>query len=268
MKRFLPLLFVSLGTAAFAQVQNYSEGDVVDDFTVTDTEGNVHNLYAITASGKHVMLDFFFDTCPPCQATQPYFNQLHETYGCNSADLFVISINNGTDNNAAVIAFEATYGGSYTHSPAVGIEGGCSAVDEAFGIMAYPTYCLIGPDNQLKSGDIWPISNMSSYVAAFPTGSDIQPAACAAVGVHELGANGAFSVYPTPSTGLVTVVRNGTSSNGYELFDVLGQSVRHFAASSAAQRTLDLSDLPNGQYLLRSISPNNKNEVRRITIAH
>ncbi|HOY27919.1 MAG TPA: redoxin domain-containing protein [Flavobacteriales bacterium] len=49
-----------------AQIQGYNVGEVVDDFTVTDTQGNEHNLYEITASGKHVILDFFFDTCPPC----------------------------------------------------------------------------------------------------------------------------------------------------------------------------------------------------------
>ncbi len=72
------LLFVG---NAMAQLQGYSVGQTVNDFTVTDTQGNTHNLYSITASGKHVVLDFFFDTCPPCQQTQPYLNQLHETYG-------------------------------------------------------------------------------------------------------------------------------------------------------------------------------------------
>jgi uncharacterized Rossmann fold enzyme len=50
----ITLILVLIVTAATSQVGNYNEGDVVDDFTVTDTDGVVHNLYTITAQGKHV----------------------------------------------------------------------------------------------------------------------------------------------------------------------------------------------------------------------
>lgn len=246
-----------LSVTASAQVENYSVGQTVNDFTVTDTQGNVHNLYTITASGKHVVLDFFFDTCPPCQQTQPYFNQLHEVYGCNGHDLFVISINNGTDNNAAVDAFETTYGGSYAHSPAVGIEGGCSAVDNAFGIVAYPTYCLIGPDNKLKNGDIWPISSMQSYVNAFPAGSNIQPAQCALVGISENAIPALNGVFPVPASGPVTidVTLTSTSTVSVEVIDALGRRVHAEGlgtrSAGAFTHTMDLAHLVDGNYLVR-----------------
>ena len=247
---------IGLGSA-HAQVQNYAVNETVDDFTVTDTDGNVHNLYSITASGKHVVLDFFFDTCPPCQQTQPYFNEMHETYGCNDHDLFVISINNGTDNNAAVDAFEATYGGSFRHSPAVGIEGGCAAVDDAFGITAYPTYCLIGPDNKLKNADIWPISNMQSYVNAFPAASNIQTAQCAAVGVHEQQVASLKGLFPVPANTTITLDVSLTSSGdlGLEIIDAVGRVTLAESLGSrsvgAFNHTLDVSDLVNGNYMVR-----------------
>lgn len=83
-----------------AQANNYPNGSLVADFTVTDTHGNTHNLYTYTAQGKHVILDFFFDTCGPCQATSQYFSQLYQTYGCNGGDIICIAMNNGTDTNA------------------------------------------------------------------------------------------------------------------------------------------------------------------------
>ncbi|HNR55636.1 MAG TPA: redoxin family protein [Flavobacteriales bacterium] len=263
---------ICLGSAS-AQVQNYSVNETVDDFTVTDTDGNVHNLYSITASGKHVILDFFFDTCQPCQQSQPYFNQLHETYGCNDHDLFVISINNGTDNNAAVDAFETTYGGTFRHSPAVGIEGGCAAVDDAFGITAYPTYCLIGPDNKLKNGDIWPISSMQSYVNAFPAASNIQTAQCAAVGVNERVTASLKGLFPVPANTTVNMEISLNSSGiiTLEVLDPLGRMVvaedLGLRSAGAFYHVLDVADLVDGNYAVRLTHNGEPAGVHKLMIA-
>lgn len=64
-----------------------------------------------------------------------------------SGDLFLISINDGRDTNAEVIAYENEYGGPSNHAPAVGMGGGCEAVANNFGINGYPSYLLISPDN-------------------------------------------------------------------------------------------------------------------------
>ena len=116
---FLILLF---SIVTLAQTNNYNVGDVVDDFTVIDTNGNTWNLYDLTSQGKYVYLDFFFDTCGPCQTTTPIFNEFHDTYGCNQGNLFMLSVNNGTDSDAEVIAFENAFGGDFTHAPAVSAE--------------------------------------------------------------------------------------------------------------------------------------------------
>ena len=81
--------------SASAQVGNYNEGDVVNDFTVTDIHGNVHNLYTYLAQGKYVMIAFFLDTCGPCQQFQPKFNEFYDKYGCNAGDVISLTIING-----------------------------------------------------------------------------------------------------------------------------------------------------------------------------
>lgn len=58
MKKTTFLLFF-VASFAFAQTSNYQNGDVVDNFTVTDIDGVEHDLYSITAQGKYVWLDFF-----------------------------------------------------------------------------------------------------------------------------------------------------------------------------------------------------------------
>lgn len=270
-KTLLLLCSIALPAALMAQANNYPNGSTVANFTVTDTEGNVHSLYDITATGKHVVLDFFFDTCPPCQQTQPYFNELHETYGCNAADLFCMSINNGTDNNAQVIAYENTYGGNFAHSPAVSSEGGGGTVNSAFGVNAFPTYCLIGPDNKMIVNDIWPISNMQTYVNAFPSGSGIQPAACA-VSIDENSVATFTDVYPVPSAGIITLnVDSRTSAlTTVQVFDVVGKQVMNLPLTSSngsSTHVLDLSGLTDGQYILRLNAGQQSTDQKRIVIA-
>jgi len=93
MKRILLASFACAAAILLnAQANNYPNGSLVANFTVTDTDGNTHNLYDYTAQGKYVILDFFFDTCPPCQATSHYFSQLYQTYGCNDGDIICIAI--------------------------------------------------------------------------------------------------------------------------------------------------------------------------------
>jgi thiol-disulfide isomerase/thioredoxin len=235
-------------TGLFAQVQNYSVGDVVDDFTVTDTDGNVWNLYDLTSQGKYVYLDFFFDTCGPCQGTTPLFNEFHDKYGCNEGNVFMISINNGSDSDAEVIAFENEFGGDFTHAPAVSAEGGSAAVDTNLGIPAYPTFCLIGSDNTLLINDIWPIANLGTFENTIPTDSNAVPMQCS------LGVNDAlvadFSIFPNPSTGSQINIALGNNAAGADvtIYNVLGSVVY---TNSFSQNTFAMhANLSSGSYIV------------------
>ena len=259
---------IAFGATAVGQATNYPNGSLVADFTVTDTHGNVHNLYSYTSQGKHVILDFFFDTCGPCQATSHYFSQLHETYGCNAGDIICIAMNNGTDTNAEVDAYESTYGGPWSHPPAIGIEGGCTPVDNAFGVNAYPTYCLIGPDNLMKNQDIWPLADMNTFVQAFPAGSNIAPTSCL-VGIGEQGALASFSAYPVPSTGFLTLSLPSDLQGGLqtEVTDAAGRMVHSARIMGTSQTLLDLSELADGQYLVRVTGADGSTGISRIAIS-
>lgn len=270
MTRTLLTLSTSISVAlCMAQADNYPNGSTVDDFTVTDTHGQTHNLNAYAAAGKYVLLDFFFYNCGPCQAHAPYYSELYQTYGCNGGDLICIEINDGQDTDALTEAFSEDFAPGFAHPPAVGTGGG-SELTNTFGVGAFPTFCLISPAKVMINHDIWPVSAMQTFVDAFPTGSNITPQACV-VGITENPAPHITSVRPSITDRLVTVSFNGPRSQVVDLrvFDLLGQNVlnRTVSASSDATCTLDLGALASGDYVLKLVANGTISDTQRIAVA-
>jgi thiol-disulfide isomerase/thioredoxin len=250
MRKTLLTLFLSVGLfSAQAQIQNYNVGDVVTDFTVTDVNGVQHNLYTYTSQGKYVWLDFFFVDCPPCQSTTPIFNEFYDKYGCNSEDVICIAINNGNDDNAKVTGFKQQFGGSFNHSPAISNEGGCAAVDTDFGPAAYPTYCIVGPDNKLKNSDIWPIADVTTFEGSFPTGFSPSPMPCGPIGIEEDDLK-SYSIYPNPGSKTLNIdLLTSSNTVSISIVDLNGKTllVKDFNSTSAIK--ID-HELPSGSYIV------------------
>lgn len=159
MKKLLFVLLLIIGVST--QIKAQTPLTVAVDFTVTTVEGEQLNLFDILASGKHVLIDFFFTTCGPCQQAAPHINAAYINFGCNSGDVFFIAMDYG-NTNAQCIAFDEQFGVEY---PTVsGIEGGGNAVCSAYGIPAYPTVILIAPNHQIINRDIWPIPNPQAVI--------------------------------------------------------------------------------------------------------
>lgn len=247
MRQFLfSLLFVGIGLTCNAQVNAYNVGDIVDDFTVTDTHGVEHHLYDITASGKYVFLDFFFRNCGPCQQTSRYFYQLYETYGENQEYTYMLSLS-PIDNNATITEFENLYNGGFPPPPGAGTEGGAPAVVNNFGISAFPTYCIIGPDNRLLVGDIWPVSGMGSFEAHFPQELwDL----INGLGTSDVNDLSLFTIYPTVSDGNFNLDFAKSSNADVSIFNMNGQQVYQNAFKSQKNVQLNLKLSP-GVYVVK-----------------
>lgn len=238
-----------------AQVTTYSIGDVVDDFTVTDTEGNEHNLYTITASGKYVFLDFFFDTCGPCQGASPFFGEFYDKYGCNGGEVYCLVVNDGSDSDAETIAYEEEFGGPGNHAPAISADGGGGAVDAAFGIGAYPTFCMIGPDNKLMEADIWPVSSVEDFEATFGGDFNPSPMPCSALGIEENGVS-EVTVYPNPANNWSQITfQSSTEEQGtVTLINMLGETVETMIIPIVMGKNtvdIDFSSYVNGNYIVQ-----------------
>jgi len=185
------------------------------DFTVTDVHGETHNLFSLLNEGKYVIVDFFFTTCGPCIASVPTLNQSFTDYGCNTGEVFYISIDDG-DTDAQVLQYENDYGGLL---PSVsGIEGGGNAVNSAYGISAYPTVILIAPNQTILEQDIFPVSNITT---ALPNA----------------GLN--MAVCDTGSSTAITEIALEKERKENRIFDIFG---REWKSSYA--------DLPKGVYII------------------
>lgn len=185
------------------------------DFTVTDVHGNTHTLFDYLADGKHVVIDFFFTTCGPCQASVPTINDAYTQFGCNTAEVVFLSIDTG-DDDAEVLAFENDFNSLL---PAVsGLQGGGDAVVNQYGVGAFPTIVLIAPNQQIIEQDIWPVSGLESALI----NAGLTTASCDSSATTEI---------------TETTFEKETFTN--QIFDLLGKEWR-----------CSFNDLPKGLYII------------------
>jgi thiol-disulfide isomerase/thioredoxin len=140
-------MIILLAQTSFGQM-------TMHDFTVTDSQGNTHNLYTTYLDqGKTVVIKFFFTTCPPCIAISPQFQAKYEEWGSGDHDVeFIEATTITSDNNTRVNAFKANYGLTM-----IGIshEGNAPAIVSPFKTGTYgswygtPTFAVIAPDRTL-----------------------------------------------------------------------------------------------------------------------
>jgi len=252
--------FTYLGNAQF---NNYSNGDIVNDFTVTDVYGNTHNLYEYTAAGKYVYLDFFFASCGGCKDFLPIFNELYDKYGCNEADLICIAINNGDDKDAEVIKFKNTYGGTFNHAPAISKDGGCEAVVADFDPMYYPAVCLIAPDNSMVDSNVSPYATVADLEAAFPSDFNPEVLACT-IDVAEYSHSTQFEVYPNPGNGQeITIKLFDAKQASIRIYNILGKEVYAQILTQSEQKIYP--NLQKGAYLL-SVETKNSTRSKKLLI--
>ena len=239
-RHVLLLWLLWLPGLAGAQAYNYPNGSLVADFVVTDVDGNVHGRYDYTAQGKYVLLDFFTLWCAPCQETAPYWAELYQTYGCNTADVVCLSLDYENNTAAEIQAYSDTYSGPWAHPPVV---TDALALSDVFGVGTAPNYCLIGPDNVMINNSIWTVASMGDFLAAFPMESGIAPQACG-VGMIERGAT-MHRAFPNPTQG--TIALEGADVASVVVHDATGRPCPN-APLIAGQ--LDLRGNVPGLYVL------------------
>jgi PKD repeat protein len=128
----------------------------IADFTITDTQGNVLNLYATLNEGKTVFLDLFFTTCSYCIQYAPIIEQVYELTGSGQGDVLFWGIS-PQDNNAQIDAYKLAHNIS---NPCAGTEGGgpqaIDIINTGQNFLGYPTYIIVCPDKNMQYDVCYP----------------------------------------------------------------------------------------------------------------
>ncbi|MEP6645703.1 MAG: redoxin domain-containing protein [Saprospiraceae bacterium] len=135
--------------------QNPPPSTQAPDFTITDSHGQIHHLYADYLNhGKSVLIEVFYTTCPPCNSIAPLMEPFYQEWGAgnNDVEFFELSDKN-FDSNSLVNTYQTTYAETFI---AAGKDGGSlEAVapykNGQFGPWyGTPTYIVIAPDGSMQ----------------------------------------------------------------------------------------------------------------------
>jgi len=148
MRTSLPIFLVLLFSLA-----GYSQP--APDFSITDSEGQPHELYAdYLDEGKTVVLKLFFTFCPPCNAIAPSTQTLYEEWGAGEGDVEFISLSiRANDSDTDVNSYKNTHSLTY---PGAGGEGNSIAASDPYTSGTYgfflgtPTFVVISPDGNVN----------------------------------------------------------------------------------------------------------------------
>jgi len=240
----------------------------VGNFTITDTEGNVYDLYETLDSGKTVFIDLFFTRCTFCQQYAGIIEQIYQDNGAGEEDILMWGISQDSyDTNHHIVQYKADYG---ITNPCAGWQGGGVSAHNTIisgqNFLGWPTYCVICPDRTMFFDPVYP-----------PTVTGFNPyfAQCnSTVGVDEKDYpknTGIVSVYPNPANDILSVEMdlNGNSHILLEVFDLAGSAVlrsEYRKPSGHHSLTLDLSSLPGGCYFLKMSQDGTFIEARSLVV--
>jgi len=236
--------------------------DTAVNFHVKTIDGEPIFLFDLLDNeNKIVVIDFFSTSCGPCQMYAPEFQISYEDFGENSSNVYFMSINWGS-NNQAVREFDSTY--NLTFPSVSGTQGGGNSVFNDYNILSYPTVIVIVPEDHLiVNQEIVPPVHDSINNAVIAAGGIL-------VGLKEKNnTTSELTVFPNPVRDKTTVKFHlqNKSQVSISIFDLLGR-----AKGSPLQKTysegdvsipIDLSYLKDGIYFV-NISYGNITLTRKI----
>ncbi len=147
-------------------------GDVMYDFTVTDTNGNQVTLSEMLKEKDVVLLNFWFSTCGPCASEFPYMDEAYQTWQESAG---VIALNSyPTEDETTVKNYQASMGLTFPMAKCP------SSWNGTFGITGYPTSIVVdryGVICLIEVGGLTSVTPFNNIFAHF-TGDNYQQKIC------------------------------------------------------------------------------------------
>ena len=260
----LVLFAMSLGTS-FAQL---AEGSIAPDFTITDTEGNTHNLYDILDEGKPVLLDLFAVWCAPCWtfAETGVFEEFDALYGADGDNsVFTIAV----ESDATTDASELNGGGSSVGDWASLItyplaDDADASIATDYALAYYPTIYLICPDRSVTEigqgigNDYWSVETLAEQVNVCRETVEGSNAVMMSYNAETLSCGG------DKITPVVTILNMGSADmNACTINTIVGGEI-----VSSTDWTGSLATYSSEQVTLADITPNNEAVTFEIVMAN
>lgn len=253
-KRILPILaFLAMPFLNIAQI-----GAVAPDFTVTDIDGNSHNLYSILNSNRIAIVDVSATWCGPCWGmhTEHYLEDIDAVYGPNGTDQVRIIFYEG-DAATTLADLQGTTSGTQgdwltgTTYPVVN-EAPLTLPLNVYAPLGFPTMNVIHPlDKKIKHDlfDSWG----SDPVASLNTMKGLLDAIISEVGAATAGINDVtsaqFTVFPNPVQDKMLITGDETAISKIVLTNELGQEVKTLE-NELVSTIVDVSSLEEGVYFV------------------
>lgn len=239
MKRifFLIAIWLTLNSA-FGQTPL----DTAVNFNVKNTEGNTIELFDLLEQDYIVIIDFFRTDCGYCNIYAPDFQASYEDFGCNSSNVYFMSIDHG-HTNEQVIDFEEEH--NMTLPACSGLDGNGNEAFEAFEITGTPTYVVIAPDHEILEQQIWPPVTDSLNAALLEAGGIMS--SCA-TGLAEASKISESLIYPNPARESFSIQKDRVDRKmeRVEIHNIKGTLVQ----SQKIKPKISCEDLKPGMYFV------------------
>ncbi len=239
-------------TFIFALSTMIAIAQTAPDFTVTDTHGETHALYAdYLNQNTVVVLDLFFVDCPPCNDFAPYLEAYWKEQQAAGAPVQFLSLTSQPgDNDAKVLGFEEAHGLTFPAASADGgaVEAQAPFVTGDFGpFFGYPTLVVISPDGSVAF-DPWGNSGDETIELL---DAMVQEAISGIVSsTFDLENEVAIDAFPNPTTDYINIDLTAFGQETtIEVFDAAGRLV-HTSTTSNRVEKIATQTWEAGQYFL------------------
>lgn len=223
---------------------NSATAQTAPDFEVTDIQGNTHHLYSILADSNYVLIDFFFTDCSYCQFYASHVNQSYKDFGCNKGNVVILGIDYN-DDSLEVAHFKQDYQLEYPLISGVGGKGDSVIAD--YGITAFPTVMIIGPDSNIwKEINTPTTANINDMLSKL--GGTLQPCN---VNVNQPEKIPDFRVYPNPLDNKLHIHWQEDSGARVQIRSLSGQLVLEQNVNANSHSILNTTHLRPGVYILQ-----------------
>jgi len=271
MKFFLFSSFI-LGIAFSSNAQtSLTTAQAFDSQTI---EGDNFDLFSVLNDGKHVILDFFYADCIPCQTAAPSLQAAYERYGCNNGEVFFLSISD-RDAPSAITQFEQTYG---IELPAIagGNSGEGDIISFVYGIASYPSTVLIAPNKDILNQNISPVNATNIDNVMSSAGINTNPNACSfTTSINKVGTNSTiFSMKNriANESAEINLKTSNTIKARINIYDTLGKVLKQSAFKTYIKgnhtMTFNTAGIANGNYIIEVIEESKKREAFNLMIQH